>query len=641
MSTNDDDSLRQVLANMPAGLVIRRGFPQHVIFANPAAEEMLGRVVPTGRHTHYADVEAHGIYRLYEQVLATGETIHLPSARFLFEPPGRPPLERFLDVTILPIRDAQGKVDGTAAIGVDVSEQVIARRQAESMEQRYVELLRSLDAIVWEAPAGSDRWSFVSDRAESMLRYPRERWAAPGFWRSILHPEDKGRVIGGSGAARGNHELEYRILAADGSTKWVHDVVRVQLDESGNAISQRGVMLDITARKEAEIEKARLQSEMVRIQKLESLGVMAGGLAHDFNNLLTVILGNASLAVMRLPEHSPARSSLDDLVATAQRAADLTRQLLAYSGRAQLTNESVDLGVQVREILGLIGATMPKKVALDLELDPLLPAVEGDPAQLQQIVMNLVTNAAEAVGNSTGRVIVATFSTKLEPAHAAQLGMTETDCVVLSVSDTGCGMDEQTQARVFDPFFSTRAQGRGLGLAAVHGIVRGHNGGIEVRSKPDVGSTFTVYLPASKARAVVRPDRAGILRDGTGLVLLIDDEAEVRATARAMIEALGYDVIDAGDGREGIALFREHAKRIRVVLLDMAMPVMSGEEVFRELRDEGIEVPVVLSTGYSPTDARRRGLVDGLAGFLQKPYTVRQLANVLADAVESRRTDEG
>jgi PAS domain S-box-containing protein len=557
--------------------------------------------------------------------------MHLPATRFLFEPPGGKPLERYLDVTILAVRNSQGEIDGTAAIGVDVSEQVIARRQAEAMEKRYVELLRSLDAIVWEAPAGSDRWSFVSDRAESMLNYPREQWAAPGFWRSILHPDDRDRVIGGSGAARGDHELEYRILAADGSTKWVHDVVRVQIDASGKAVSQRGVMLDITLRKQAEIERERLQADMVRIQKLESLGVMAEGLAHDFNNMLTVILGNASLASMRLSEHSPARSAIDDLVATAQRANDLTRQLLAYSGRAQVTSESLDLGVQVREILGLVMASIPKKVTIDLDLDPLLPAVNADPAQIQQVVMNLVTNAAEAIGDENGRVNVRTFATRLSPADGAALGVAAGPVVVLAVSDTGCGMDEQTRRSVFDPFFSTRAHGRGLGLAAVHGIVRTHHGAITVQSAPHQGSTFTVYLPAGTQRSTPKPQRGAALRQGSGLILLIDDEAEVRATARAMIEALGYDVLDAGDGREGIELYRAHQDQVRLILLDMTMPVMSGEEVFRELRESGFEVPVVLSTGYSPTDARRRGLVEGLAGFLQKPYTVRQLADALAD----------
>ncbi len=626
--------LREVLHEMPVAMIVRRGPLQRLAFANEAAQEVLSRPLTPGMPRDLPDAAAAGIYRMYNEVLRTGLPQRHSAHRVMIEPPGKPTREGWFDLSIQPVREADGSIDGTAIFAVDVTDLVLARRAAEAAEARYHELLQSLDAIVWEAPAGHDRWSFVSDRAATMLGYPSESWQTPGFWRSILHPEDKARVVSGSGAAKGDHELEYRLIAADGHVVWVHDVVRVQHDAAGRPLSQRGVMVDITARKTAELDRERMQAEMVQVQKLESLGVMAGGIAHDFNNLLTVILGNASLASMRLPDHSPAKNAIDDLVATAQRASDLTRQLLAYSGRGQLATETIDLGAQVREILGLLGASIPKKARLELELDPLVPPVDADSAQVQQVVMNLVTNAAEALGEKSGTVRVQTFMAQVSASEAALLGITAGSWVALSVQDDGEGMDGDTRARVFDPFFTTKAQGRGLGLAAVHGIVRGHKGAIDVRSKPGVGTVFTVYLPASVQRPTVKPQRSGALRSGSGLVLVIDDEAEVRATARAMIEALGYEVVEAEDGKSGLSTYDKYRAKVRAVLLDMTMPVMSGEEVYRALRHKAPTVPVILSTGYSPVDARRRGMMEGLAGFLQKPYTVRQLGDSLARAIE-------
>ncbi len=258
--------------------------------------------------------------------------------------------------------------------------------------------------------------------------------------------------------------------------------------------------------------------------------------------------------------------------------------------------------------------------------------------QLQQVVMNLTTNAAESLGERAGRVIVQTSFAALQPDEAAALNLAPGAYVVLSVQDDGCGMSAAVKKRIFDPFFTTKAHGRGLGLAAVHGIVRVHRGAVHVRSKEQIGTVVSVYLPATSVRPTPRPQRTNTLRSGSGLLLVIDDEAEVRATARAMLEALGYDVIAAEEGRSGLLLFDRHRKDIRAVLLDMTMPVMSGEEVYRELRLRDKGVRIVLSTGYSQVDARRRGMLDGIRGFLQKPYTVRQLSETVGRALEDGAT---
>jgi PAS domain S-box-containing protein len=592
--------------------LIRRRFPGAALLVDEAKP---AEPPPPG----WVDVETTGPVRLFLRVRAGA---------------GNRP-RRFLRVLACRMAEARRGVP-LRARGADVTGAPAAevREAVEQLQAREHQLLQSINAIIWEAPIGSRSWSFVSEGAVVMLGYPVSRWMGEGFWRSILHAEDRDRVIAQSGALRGDRDLEYRVHAADGRVVWLHDAVRVIWDAAGTIVAQRGVMLDVSVRKESELGQARAQAEMVDLQKLESLGVMAGGIAHDFNNLLTVILGNASLAAMRLPDRSPARSAIDDLIANAQRAADLTRHLLSYAGRAQLTTEPLELSGLVRKLQGLLTAAVPKGVKVDVSVDPLVPAVDGDSTQLQQVVMNLVTNAGEALESRSGTVSIRTGFRRLTGEAAAALHLAEGGYVVLSVEDDGPGMDEETRRRMFDPFFTTRSQGRGLGLAAVHGIVKGHGGAVEVRSAAGAGTTVSVLLPASASPPPARAPLAAPIRVGSGLVLVIDDESEVRATARAMLEALGYDVMEAEDGRMGLLFFDRHRSDIRVVLLDMTMPVMSGEEVLRELLRRDPTANIVLSTGFSEIDARRRGMAGGLRGFLQKPYTVRQLAEVIGDAAQ-------
>lgn len=501
------------------------------------------------------------------------------------------------------------------------------------------ELIEAINGIVWEASLDIGGWSFVSAGAARILGYPVERWKQPSFWRELVHPEDKEAVGERAGARRGDRELEYRLVAADGRVVWFHDAVRLLRDASGAVRGQRGVMLDITARVEAEAARARAVQDLSELHRVESLGVMAGGIAHDFNNLLTIVLGNASLAAMRLPEHSPARGCIDDIIANGQRASELTRQLLAYAGRSQITPEAVPIGATLRELRGLLAASIPRSGRLEVDVEPAPLTVDGDRGQLQQVIVALVANAGEALEDRPGTVRVAAALEALSGARAQELRLTPADYVRVTVSDDGVGMDEATRRRIFDPFFSTRHSGRGLGLAVVFGVVKAHRGAIEVESAPGRGTAVRVFLPASATAEPVRTPPVSPILTGTGLVLVIDDESEVRATARAMLEALGYDVIEAEDGRSGLVQFDRHRGSLSVVLLDMTMPVMSGEEVLAELRRRSPTMPVVLSTGFSRVEARRAGGADSLNGFLQKPYTVRQLGAVIGRAVAEGRKE--
>jgi len=404
---------------------------------------------------------------------------------------------------------------------------------------------------------------------------------------------------------------------------------------NGAVVGLLGISTDITERHAAEKERKTLQAQLLQVQKLESLGLLAGGIAHDFNNILTAILGGAATARLSLPQESPAQADLEIVINAAQRAADLTRQLLAYSGKGHFEVRPLDASRLVKELANLLETTIAKKVQLRLELASDLPSIEADLAQVQQIIMNLVINGAEAIGDQRGTVLVTTGVQTVDDVYAQSLfatdGITTGRYVFIEVHDTGCGMDEATKAKIFDPFFTTKFTGRGLGLAAVLGIVRGHGGAIKVYSSPGRGSTFKVFFRASSAEALERVKPVPRYR-GEGLVLVVDDDAGVRGAARRMLKFFGFDVIEAEDGRVGAAAFAARASEIVLVLLDMTMPEMGGEETFREIRRVRDDVPVILTSGYNEIEATRRFTSKGLAGFLQKPFTPDDLATKLAAA---------
>ncbi len=395
----------------------------------------------------------------------------------------------------------------------------------------------------------------------------------------------------------------------------------------GNRRTFVGILRDVSERK-------RMDDKLRQIAKLESLGVLAGGIAHDFNNLLTGILGNVSLAMEMIEDGdtAPAAGVLQNAVEASERAAHLTRQLLAYAGKGRFLVEPIDLSALVRQISTLVKSSIPKHVRLRLDLEDPLPAVDADVAQMQQLIMNLVINAAEAVPEGeAGVVLVSTMAQDADAAYLEQTfgeeGLAPGSYVALTVQDTGAGMDDATVQRIFDPFFTTKFAGRGLGLAAVLGIVRGHKGAMRVFSTRGEGTTFRVLLPVAAKTAAGTDDKpasSGI--GGSGTVLVVDDELVVRKLAAASLERHGYQVITAEDGLQGVERFAESHDRLSIVLLDMTMPVMSGEEALRRIRRIDPKIPVVLSSGYSEGEAIRRFAGHGLAGFIQKPYTSAGLA---------------
>ena len=400
---------------------------------------------------------------------------------------------------------------------------------------------------------------------------------------------------------------------------------------------------DITVRKQAEDLRLKMETQMLHVQKLESLGVLAGGIAHDFNNLLTGILGNADLALTDIPPSSPVRENLAGISAAARQAAELCRQMLAYSGKGRFIIQTLDLRPLVRDLGHMLEVSISKKVAIRYEFADPVPAIEADPSQIRQLVMNLIINAAESIGEQSGVVTVSIGAMECDRAYLTDMVVRDDlpagQYVYLEVADTGCGMDEATQARIFEPFFTTKFTGRGLGLAAGLGIVRGHKGGIKIYSEKGRGTSFKVLFPAVSSSAEQLPVTAdaGVMWKGTGTILLADDERTVRDIGKRILERLGFRVILAVDGDEAVRLFSEtevaQKERIVCVILDLTMPNKDGAEAFREIRALRRDVPVILSSGYNEQEVTQRFVGKQLTGFIQKPYQIKEMAAKLRDAL--------
>ncbi|MCX7044282.1 MAG: GAF domain-containing protein [Candidatus Sumerlaeota bacterium] len=392
-------------------------------------------------------------------------------------------------------------------------------------------------------------------------------------------------------------------------------------------------------RKQAEEERRTLETRMRQAQKLESLGVLAGGIAHDFNNLLMVVLGNADLALTYLPAESPARFSIQEIETASRRAADICKQMLSYSGKGQFVLEPLNLSRLVREMVHMLEISISKKAALRCQFADNLPAVEADATQIQQVVMNLIINASEAIGDKEGVITVSTGTMECsrEYLHEDFLGETPKagPYVFIEVADTGCGMDAQTQSKIFDPFFTTKFTGRGLGLAAVLGIIRGHKGAIKIGSEPGRGAAFKALFPAS-SKAALSTEAPGSPKpwSGNGVILVVDDEEGVRKLTKRMIERSGFTVLTASDGREAMEIFSQRSAEIACVLLDLTMPRMDGEETLAALRRIRDDVRVILSSGYNEQEIAQRFAGKGLSGFIQKPYLMASLNAKLQEALK-------
>ena len=515
----------------------------------------------------------------------------------------------------------------------------LSRVRAEASLKRSE---RTLRGVLRSAPAGigivTDRvFQWANEYMALLTGYTTEELV--GQDARVLYESDEeyervGREKYRQIAETGAGSVETRWLRRDGT------VIDVMLSSSAldPANLRTGVVFtawDTTERRRAEEERLRLEAQVQHAQKLESLGVLAGGIAHDFNNILHAVLGNTDLAARQIHTETRAHRHLQRIRESVERASSLCNQLLAYSGKGSFVVRRVHLGEVVHDIADMLEVSISKKAALEIDVARDLPAVQADASQLRQVVMNLITNASESLGSGSGAITLS-IGTQIYDRDALRLDFPDDDLqsgpfVRLDVIDTGCGMDAKTLNRIFEPFFTTKFAGRGLGMAAVQGIVRGHGGGIRIRSTPGRGTTVTVILPVVEGRIHVSPEPPLVPRSGhaTGTVLFVDDQAVLRALGETILQEAGFQVLTAANGREAVDLYRELHESITCIVLDLTMPEMDGAEALNEIRAIRADATVIVCSGYSKQEILDRFGTQTPSAFLQKPFGATQLLRTL------------
>ncbi len=532
--------------------------------------------------------------------------------------------------------------------------EVDGRKRAEvALREAHGELERIMSSIsdyLWSADVDPEHgivYRYHSPVVERITGRPPEFYRqGPDRFLSTVHPDDRAGIINAIEAVTaGAVDLmarEYRVILPDQTVRWVRDTVRVTRHDNGH-LQLDGVVTDLTDEKRNEEEHRRLEEQIQHAQKLESLGILAGGVAHDFNNLLVGILGNAQLAQMHVESNDDPRPLLKELENAAERAADLTKQLLNYSGHGKFVVQQVDCNELIRDVARLLAISISKMAQLEFDLTAGLPMIEADPTQVRQVVMNLITNASEALGDHEGVITIKTGAMYADRSYLGQSllddGLAEGDYVFIEVSDTGCGMDAETERKVFDPFFTTKRTGRGLGMAAALGIVRAHGGAIRVTTEPGHGSTFRVLFAASEQGVPTTEagKPAATSWSGSGTILVADDEETVRKVAKATLESAGFDVLLAEDGRDAVQKFERQASDITAVVLDLTMPQMGGLEAMHEMKRIDAGVRILLCSGYAESTETDQMTTTGAVAFMQKPYGPAVLIERVREMVEAPR----
>ncbi len=533
---------------------------------------------------------------------------------------------------------SQGK-QGILLVTTDITEQRKVQRKLEENLNRY-------RALFEHSPSGililDDQGTIlqVNDAQCKSLGYNREEvigkkvhmLTAKKYWNDVN--ANIARIIDGENLC---HTV--RPLRKDGEQGYVVlNETRIPLGDGKMGILS--ISLDVTQQKKAEEEKKRLEEQMLQTQKMESLGVLAGGVAHDFNNILMGILGHADLAMQELPSDSPLMSRMKEIEIASQRAAELCSQMLAYSGRGHFIKESVDVNKVVREMGQLLKVSISKSTKLEYKLARNIDKVNADPTQIRQIVMNLILNASESIDEKSGRIVLSTGVIDCDQEYLSSIYLNEKmedgKYVFFEVSDTGSGMNMETLEKIFDPFFTTKFTGRGLGLAALLGIVRGHHGTIKVNSVMGEGSTIRILLPVATdndLKLSKKGEKNTKESKQSGTILLVDDEETVRSVCGQMLEQMGFDVIMAEDGPQAIEVFRNNADEIKCVLLDMTMPKMNGAQTYEALYEIEPKINVIISSGYNEEEVAENFVNKNISGFLQKPFNVEVLSKKIRSAL--------
>lgn len=525
--------------------------------------------------------------------------------------------------------DDSGKPTRMVGVVFDITERKLADERLRESEERFRKMADTAPVKLWISDADR-RFTFLNRRWLEFTGRSLEQAQGNG-WVESVHPDDRERCLGtykSSFEARMCFEMEYRLRRADGEYRWILHRGAPWFGSSNEFIGYIGSAVDIT-------DSKRAQEEALSGQKLDSLTVLTRGIAHDFNNFMSAILAEAELAESDMAEGLSPREGIQQIKATATRAAEIVRQLMTYAGQEQSDLEVVDLAGLVEEMVELLKASISKHVHLVVNVCRPLPSVACNPAQIRQLLMNLVINASQAISDKDGVIKVCLSRAPGRQRQGLQ-GAWPDELVRFEVSDTGCGMTEAEQAKIFDPFFTTKPGGHGLGLAVVHGIVHSHRGMIRAVSSPQKGTMFEVFLPclpaftgAASPGDSVAPGKE--IRVAPKTILLVEDEADLRIAVAKALRRRGFSVLTADEGWAAVEIFRSHAEDIEVVLLDSNLPGLSGPDILTRLRCIKPGARVILSSAYPPELAGCTSSCEQPSGFLRKPYKFADLMRALQD----------
>jgi two-component system cell cycle sensor histidine kinase/response regulator CckA len=553
--------------------------------------------------------------------------------------------KKYVEVTTCPIINKKGNVQQVAHIERDITERKQAEDALLESEERYRRLIGSVTDYIYKVTVkdGQPISTFHGPGCVAVTGYTSEEYEAdPYTWYRMVYEEDRRAVLEQAASAligERTQPLEHRIIHRNGSIRWIRNTPVIHKDEQGRVISCDGLISDITERKRAEQEMKALEEQLRQSQKMEAIGRLAGGVAHDFNNILTVIGGHCEISLLGLREEDPRRENIKEIKSVADRAANLTRQLLAFS-RCQIMQVKVlDLNTILKDINKMLYRIIGEDIELIMDLSEGLGKVKTDPGQIEQVILNLAVNARDAMPNG-GKLLIETANMELDEVYArSHVGVKPGHYVMFSISDTGVGMTPEVKERIFEPFFTTKEMGKGtgLGLSTVYGIVKQSGGNIWVYSEPNRGTTFKIYLPRTDEFVEESGEKAGDHKTphGRETILLVEDEKAVRKLVIEFLNKQGYKVLEACHGDDGLFICKQHQGPIHLVLTDVVLPGINGQELAEHLLTLRPEMKVVYMSGY-PIDAiTYRSVSETKKVFLQKPFKLNALVRKVREALDS------